>query len=336
MSSGNSPILDQFDGFDQVDRQIAVALQMNGRASWRAIARCLEVPERTVTRRGQVMLDCGIVRVSTYLDTTRVGKARPLILVVYTQPGRSFEIGLQIAKRADASSVSILEGTGHLVCMLLPSDDQSRHQLLFKDLPSLDGLKDTTIATVLRYFRTGYDWSAAGLPEEARQLLNNLPVSDPKRTDPVVLSSDDEDLIAELAKDGRESITALSKSLGLSTQTVQRRLNNLFEVGAIHIRTEVIPSFFGLNVEVLVWIQVVPAEVDPLGRALATHPAVRFCAATTGPSQILLNCLFPHENALYEFLTDYLGGHHANHVADVAVVVAALRRGPLVMPIPTI
>ena len=86
--------------------------------------------------------------------------------------------------------------------------------------------------------------------------------------------------------------------------------------------------------EVLVWIQAAPAEVEPLGRALATHSAVRFCVATTGPSQLLLNCLFEHENALYEFLTGYLGTHGASRVADVAVVVVALRRGPLIMPIP--
>ena len=61
---------------DALDRQIAVALQVNGRALWRAIARCLDAPERTVTRRGQAMLDSGVVKVSTNLDTTRVGRAR--------------------------------------------------------------------------------------------------------------------------------------------------------------------------------------------------------------------------------------------------------------------
>ena len=127
------------------------------------------------------MLDDGIVRVSTYLDTTRVGNVRPLILVAYTEPGRSLEIGSQIAARDDASSVSVLEGTDHLVCMLIPSDDNSRRELLFRDLPSLEGLKDTTISTVLRYFRTGYDWAAGGLSEEACESLMDLPVTDQGR-----------------------------------------------------------------------------------------------------------------------------------------------------------
>jgi DNA-binding Lrp family transcriptional regulator len=159
---------------DALDRQIAVALQANGRASWRAIARCLDTPERTVTRRGQAMLDSGVVKVSTYLDTTRVGRARPLIIVAHTEPGRSVEIGHQIAKRGDASSVSVLEGTGNLVCMLLPSDGESRYRLLLSELPSLEGVRDTSVATVLRYFRAGYDWSAGGLPDSALQALDRL------------------------------------------------------------------------------------------------------------------------------------------------------------------
>ncbi len=336
MAASNSTKSGGVTPFDPLDRQIAVSLQVNGRASWRSIARHLDVPERTVTRRGQALLESGTVRVSTYLDTTRVGNSRPLILVAYTDPGRSLEIGLQISERTDASSVSVLEGTDHLVSMLIPSDDESRRKLLFHDLPSLEGLRDTTVSTVLRYFRTGYDWSADGLSPEVRHALINFPTSDPQRTDPVHLDAEDWRLIEELAKDGRESIAALAKSVELSPQTVQRRLNQLFGLGAIHIRTEIDPKLFGLNVEVLIWIQVNPAAVDALGRALATHPAVRFCVATTGQSQIMLDCLFPDENELYAFLTDYLGTHGASRVADVAVVVAALRRGPLVMRMSTI
>ncbi len=316
---------------DPLDRAIAVALQVNGRASWRAIARCLDTPERTVTRRGQAMLDTGVVKVSTYLDTTRVGRARPLIVAVHTEPGHSVEIGHQIAKRRDASSVSVLEGTGQLVCMLLPSDGAARYRLLLSELPSLKGVRDTSVSTVLRYFRAGYDWSAGGLPDKAAALRDNLPSSDPDRTDPVTLSPEDERLVTELAKDGRASIAFLAHALGLSTQTVQRRLVRLFEVGAIHIRTEINPKLLGLDVEVLVWIKVPPLEIDSVGRALATHPAVRFCAATTGPTQLLTDCLFPDENTLYEFLTSYLGTHGATEIANAAVVVAALRRGPLIL-----
>ena len=55
----------------------------------------------------------------------------------------------------------------------------------------------------------------------------------------------------------------LAHALGLSTQTVQRRLIHLFEVGAIHIRTEINPKLLGLDVEVLIWIKVPPLRSTP-------------------------------------------------------------------------
>ncbi|MCU1492281.1 MAG: hypothetical protein JWO62_45 [Acidimicrobiaceae bacterium] len=319
------------EAFDELDRQIAVALQVNGRASWRAVARGLGAPERTITRRGQAMLDSGLVKVSTYLDTTRVGDARPLIVAAQTEPGKSFAIGLELAKRPDASSVSVLEGTGQLVCMLLPADSAARYQLLLHELPSLDGLRDTSVATVLRYFRAGYDWYADGLSDRAMQELRTLPASDPERTDPVELSAEDQLLVVELGRDGRSPISSLAEAVGMSPASAQRRLNRLLAEGAIHIRTEIRPRLLGLEVEVLVWIRVPPLEIDAVGRALGTHPAVRFCAAITGPTQILIDCLFPDENHLYDFLTSYVGAHGASEIANAAVVVAALRRGPLVL-----
>ena len=75
-------------------------------------------------------------------------------------------------------------------------------------------------------------------------------------------------------------------------------------------------------------IRVPPLEIDTVGRALGAHPAVRFCAATTGPSQLLLDCLFPDENHLYEFLTSYVGAHGESEIAGAAVVVAAATRVP--------
>ena len=57
---------------DDTDRLVAAALQVNGRASWGEIGRALDLPERTVSRRGQRLLDRGLVRVSTYVDPARV------------------------------------------------------------------------------------------------------------------------------------------------------------------------------------------------------------------------------------------------------------------------
>lgn len=323
---------EEYRGFDSLDRTVAAALQVNGRASWRSIARCISQPERTVARRGQLLLDAGLVKVSTYLDAVKVGAASPIVITVHTAPGFVRSIAEVIAKRPDASSVSILEGTGEAVSMLIPGCTADRDRLLFEDLPALDGLTGTNASTVLKLFRAGHEWSAQTVTD--RRLLA-LRVSENDQLEakgsPVELTTDDQRLMGELARNGRASTVSIAEALGLSPATVQRRLTQLLRQGIVHIRTEVPPRFFGLATEALVWMSVPPTEVEQLGRSLSDHPAIRFCAAITGASSLLVDGLFPSTDELFQFLTGHLGSTGEVQVDQVRLVVKAVRRGPLLV-----
>lgn len=316
-----------------IDRVLASALQVNGRASWGAIARALDIPERTVARRGQRLLSTGLVRVSTYLDTTIVGNSRPLVLELKTEAGRAIEVGRALAAREDASSVSLLEGSGEVVCMLLPRTPEDAVNLLLTELPAIGGVVSTQAGTVLRYFRSGYDWVAGELPAHAVEQLRGEATHEtpePAGQD-VVLSDDDEALVSQLAIDGRATVMALARAVGLSAPTVRRRLDALFDLGALHVRTEISPVLHGLRVEALTWLRVRPDRIEQVGRALGQHPAVRFCVALTGTSQLMIDCLLPDEHSLYGFLTQDVGAQDVQRIARTSVVLAALRRGPMVM-----
>ena len=65
---------------DALDRRIAAALQLNGRATWREVARVLGTSESTVARRGRQLLDSGLVRVTGQPDAARVGLGNPVLV----------------------------------------------------------------------------------------------------------------------------------------------------------------------------------------------------------------------------------------------------------------
>jgi DNA-binding Lrp family transcriptional regulator len=315
------------------DALLAAALQVNGRASWGSVARALDLPERTAARRGQRLLDSGAVRVSTYLDTTIVGDARPLVVELKTTAGRAMAVGQVLADRPDASSVSVLEGSGEIVCMLLPRTPQDNARLQLAELPSIDGVQSAQVATVLRYFRSGYDWVARELPGRAVAELRKeeVPVTAPAGPRRIVLSAEDEALVARLALDGRASVTTLARDLGTSASTVRRRLETLFGHGALHVRTEISPALHGRRVEALTWLRVQPDMVEAVGKSLGQHPAVRFCVALTGTSQVMIDCLVRNEHELYEFLTNDVADLRVESIARTSMVLAAVRRGPMVM-----
>jgi DNA-binding Lrp family transcriptional regulator len=316
-----------------IDALLAAALQVNGRASWGSVARALDIPERTAARRGQRLLDTGAVRVSTYLDTTIVGDARPLVIELETTAGRAMEVAQVLAARPDASSVSVLEGSGEIVCMLLPRTPEDSARLLLNELPSIDGVRSTRVGTVLRYFRSGYDWVASELPDRAvaelrKEMIPAVPAKGPRQ---IVLSPEDEALVALVATDGRASVAALARDLNVSASTVRRRLETLLAHGALHVRTEISPALHGLRVEALTWLRVQPDMIETVGKALGRHPVVRFCVALTGTSQVMIDCLVRNEYALYEFLTNDVADLRVESIARMSVVLAAVRRGPMIM-----
>lgn len=318
--------------FDHVDALIASALQINGRASWGAIARAIDVPERTVARRGQRLLDMGAVRVSTYLDTTIVGNARPLVIEIRTEAGQALAVAKAVAARADASSVSIVEGSGEIVCMLLPRTPEESARLLLTELPAIDGLVSTQASTVLRYFRSGFDWVGVPLSEDAvTELRYDVRGADRVIAPGGVLSAEDDALIARLAADGRASVVTLAAELGVSAPTVRRRLDALLAAGALHVRTEISPVLHGLRVEALTWLRVSPDQIEAVGEALGQHPAVRFCVSCTGTSQLMIDCLVADEHALFTFLTKDVAALGVEGIARTSVVLVPVRRGPMVL-----
>ncbi len=297
------------------------------------IGRALDLPERTVARRGQALLDCGAVKVSTYLDTTRVGPASPLLVHLKTRPGYGVAAAHVLAEHPDASSVSVLEAADEVASMLIPRSLEARQSLLLDELPAIEGLVSSEVSTVLHYFRTGYDWYSGSLPAAAVAFLRAgmpTPPSTPVRG-VIDLSQDDEELIELLAKEGRATTVALAAQLGASAPTVRKRLEALFAAGIIHVRTEAKPALHGLRVEALTWLRVPADEIEQTGNALSKLESVRFCVASTGQSQLLVDCLVADEQELYTFLTRDVGISPATQIVRTSVVLMAVRRGPMII-----
>lgn len=315
---------------DDTDRLIAAALQVNGRASWGEIARALDLPERTVARRGQGLFDRGLVRVSTYVDVARVLHARAVLFRITTEPAALWSVARRLAHRTDASSVSILEGGNDIAGMLLPRDDASVRELLFTDFARLPGIDTINVTTVLKFFRSGHDWRVDLLSNEQVGMLGDVPhrAVDPADT----ISPEEEALIGLLLRDGRMPVVQLAKELAINGATTRRRMASLSRRGLMRPRTEVVPAVFGLGLEALVWLRAPMDRLEQIGCELGRAPEVKFVAATTGTSQLLANILVEDEGAFYRFLTGpAVAGHAGLEVADSLVVITPVLRGSLLI-----
>jgi len=322
-------------GIDDLDKSISAALQVSGRATWGQIARALGIAERTVARRGQRLLDSGLVRISTSIDAIQVAHARPLLLRIKTASRDLWAVARALASRSDASSVSILEGSNDIAAMLLVRDQSSIRSLLFEELPDIDGILQTNVTTVLKFYRTGYDWTPAFFdPDQLAVLREGIVQSPPQlhNGETTSLTEEEDALVRFLAKDGRASFASIATELGIAHATAKRRLDSLLSRGLLHVRTEVVPAVFGFGIEALVWLRAPMATLDIVGQRLAADPAVKFCAASTGASPLLINALFRDEYEFYNFFArDLFAESSGIEVVESLVVVTPVLRGSLLV-----
>ncbi|WP_217131685.1 Lrp/AsnC family transcriptional regulator [Leucobacter chinensis] len=313
---------------DETDQLIAAALQINGRASWGEVARALELPERTVARRGQQLFDRGLVRVSTYVDVSRVLHARAVVLRVTTTPGDLWGVARELASKSIASSVSVLEGSNDVACMMLPRSEEAVRELLYSEIPEMSGITSINAVTVLKFFRSGHDWEPGILTSVQQQALKKTAAVDADLAGEI--SEEEDALIDLLLHDGRMPVAQLASQLGVSSATVRRRMESLTARGLMHPRTEVVPAVFGLRMEALVWFKAPMDKVEAFGQALAHASEIKFIVATTGASQLLANVIVADETALYEFVTgEQVTCHEGLEVLDMLVVLTPLLRGSL-------
>jgi DNA-binding Lrp family transcriptional regulator len=110
-------------------------------------------------------------------------------------------------------------------------------------------------------------------------------------------------LVQALAEDGRASYRRLAGRTHWHESTVRRRVEELTTSGMLSFDLDVPLDVVGINSPALLWMNVMPAKLTEIGQALASRPKIRFVAATTGTTTLLVSLVCHNDHSLYEYLT---------------------------------
>jgi DNA-binding Lrp family transcriptional regulator len=173
--------------FDELDRRLVHARQINGRAPFSTIAEVLGVSDRTIARRYARLRSAGAVRVLGGVDPTALG-AVLWFLRVRCAPAASVPVAEALARRPDTSWVSITSGGTEITCTVRTESEADSEALLLAKLPHPTrggGDRALRAARVLRrpgqpgrqarVTRRGGDRTAAPVLEEAGAALAGHP-----------------------------------------------------------------------------------------------------------------------------------------------------------------
>ena len=318
---------------DDLDRQLAQCLGVDGRASFSAIAEVLGVSDQTVARRYRRLRSAGVLRVVGLKYPKSTGYAN-WFLRLRCVPGSGEAIAAALAKRPDTAWVQLLSGDTEVLCSLRGDSAEGSESLLTR-MPRSGRIVGVTTYSRLHMFTGGPD--ALGfmdvLPLDRvaplRVAVRGRPLpSDAAAEAPGEL---DEALFAALALDGRTPYAELAAACGWSETTVRRRMDQLRDLGVLYYDLELDMPSFGFRASAWLWLSVPPSHLADVGAALAKFPEVAYVTATTGPANLAACAVCRDEESLYEFLTAKVGALPGVERVETAPIIRTVKQASPVM-----
>ncbi len=311
---------------DQLEQRIAAALLAAPRASWRTIADCLDLSERTVLRRAAPLYGDGTLRATAVRNPLYFPELTPVALRIRCRPSTIGAVARTLAHRPDTVWVEILGGGEEISVVLFLANAASRNGLLLRDLPATAAVTSWSTQQLIRVFPTAFAWTGGLLTEtELAQLRPPTEPAKPAAPQPV-----DAALIEALTADARASYGAIAARAGIGATTARRRIAAILDGQMIRLATELDLALLGIKTDALLWLTVPPAELERTGSTLSAHPQVRFAAATTGTSNLFIAVAAADRTGLYEFLTATLGPLTGDSAVETHPILSTVKRTGLI------
>ena len=118
------------------------------------------------------------------------------------------------------------------------------------------------------------------------------------------LTNTDKGIIAALQQDGKTTNNRIAREIGVSEETIRRRVHRLINGGVISIKAIPNAAKLGLKCEALIGIQTEPSMINDVATALGEIDEVFLVTITTGSYSIFVQVKLASQNDLLNFMTD--------------------------------
>lgn len=319
----------RLDELDDLDKRIVVALQQDGRASWRTIADVVDSPVTTVVRRGQQLLADGVVKVTAVPALGAHGPYDNFLVRITCTPGTQAEVAERLVARSDVRFCTIVTGKFDIIAELVVHGGATRYPYQLAELQAAAGIERWRSDLIMHVYKVGHDWgrqlgqllaSGAAPAVEAR-------IAEPEPCDPSHLDAADWAILERLRQDGRDTFQAVADSVGLNESSVRRRFERMRANHCVEIVTLIPSAALGMGTETLVTVRVAPDRLESVARQLAAHPSVRYLAALLDDNSLLCEVITPSPVELFGFIQRTLSVLDGVEGWNASIELVYLKRG---------
>ncbi len=114
-------------------------------------------------------------------------------------------------------------------------------------------------------------------------------------------------IVTHLQEDGSSTNAGIARKVGVSEETVRRRLKRLTGDGFVKVVAVPNAKLMGYETQVVIGLQVAAAQVDEVAEALAEMPEITWVSVVTGAYDIFVWATVKSADALSEFLRGRVG-----------------------------
>ncbi|MDR7434816.1 MAG: Lrp/AsnC family transcriptional regulator [Armatimonadota bacterium] len=136
----------------------------------------------------------------------------------------------------------------------------------------------------------------------------------------------DRQIIGLLQRDGRMPNSEIARHLGVAEGTVRRRIERLIHEGIVKIAAVANPFKIGLNTVALISVDVDLPRLTEVAQELVRMKEVRYVGYATGAHDIIIECLFPSNQALLKFLIEKLAQVPGVRRTETSIQLDILKR----------
>lgn len=145
---------------DEIDLTLIEMLQADGRASFTALAKAVELSEGAVRQRVQRLLREDAMQIVAVTDPKTLNLQRQAMIGIKAT-GDSREVAAKVAEVPDAHYVILTAGSFDVLCELVCRDDEHLLTVLNTQIRTIPGVVNTETFMYLDLAKQTYAWGTA-------------------------------------------------------------------------------------------------------------------------------------------------------------------------------
>ncbi|MBM4462927.1 MAG: Lrp/AsnC family transcriptional regulator [Chloroflexi bacterium] len=288
---------------DSLDYKMLYELELNPRQPASDLASKLGISRTSACQRLRRLLDGKTVRIGALTNALALGYKAMAVVCIKVAHGELYAVAGRLCTFPNVLTVTIAAGWPDIVTWILFADQSDVHGFMTRELGGISGINSTEVITIAkvrysspRLFSRWQRFQPYSHPSRLENSGQERSATFTAQRDQVRdLSVDQLDLqiLREIERDARQTVTNLAKKLGISRANASVRLRRLLDNEITIIAAFAHPPLIeGYEISPMIGIKVLPKEFDAVLNRVETLPGVDWVAEVLGRYDILVGMMF--------------------------------------------